>query len=266
MAHWKPKKFFTERWYKTSLIPSFFRKKTAFSNQWPILWSIFFRIPHRIKGKMTRGKQMHTAWSSTNWLVRCCCYREWQVVAAAAAAEKLESTATRPASRSRWATRPRTCRPAPSHRWLNTHTRTRTHTHTHLTALCPGLPRWVGTRKVKPIWILLKQKAVSGGNHQQLNTHTYTATMHTCQHNRQQLRNTGPGVPTTTCSDEWSTAAVCAQKWIFFDCHVFGPTLPYQRCTDANILASVTIQIPSTSTAAPITGTHRCLWRTGIKS
>jgi len=30
------------------------------------------------------------------------------------------------------------------------------HTHTHLTALCPGLPRWAGTRKVKPIWILLK--------------------------------------------------------------------------------------------------------------
>ena len=36
------------------------------------------------------------------------------------------------------------------------------HTHTHLTALCPGLPRWAGTRKVKPIWILLKQQTVSG--------------------------------------------------------------------------------------------------------
>ena len=31
-----------------------------------------------------------------------------------------------------------------------------------LTALCPGLPRWAGTRKVKPIWILLKQETVSG--------------------------------------------------------------------------------------------------------
>ena len=30
-------------------------------------------------------------------------------------------------------------------------------------ALCLGLPiRWVGTRKVKPIWILLKQETVSG--------------------------------------------------------------------------------------------------------
>ena len=34
--------------------------------------------------------------------------------------------------------------------------------HTRLTALCPGLPRWAGTRKVKPIWILLKQETVSG--------------------------------------------------------------------------------------------------------
>ena len=34
--------------------------------------------------------------------------------------------------------------------------------YTHLTALCPGLPGWAGTRKVKPIWILLKQETVSG--------------------------------------------------------------------------------------------------------
>jgi len=40
--------------------------------------------------------------------------------------------------------------------WLHTHT------HTRLTALCPGLPGWAGTRKVKPIWILLKQETVSG--------------------------------------------------------------------------------------------------------
>ena len=37
-----------------------------------------------------------------------------------------------------------------------------THTHTRLTALCPGLPGWAGTRKVKPMWILLKQETVSG--------------------------------------------------------------------------------------------------------
>ena len=36
------------------------------------------------------------------------------------------------------------------------------YTHTHLTALYPGLPRWAGTRKAKPIWILLKEETVSG--------------------------------------------------------------------------------------------------------
>ena len=34
--------------------------------------------------------------------------------------------------------------------------------HTRLTALFPGLPRLAGTRKVKPIWTLLKQETVSG--------------------------------------------------------------------------------------------------------
>jgi len=37
-----------------------------------------------------------------------------------------------------------------------------THTRARLTALCLGLPRSVGTRKVKPIWILLEQETVSG--------------------------------------------------------------------------------------------------------
>ena len=34
--------------------------------------------------------------------------------------------------------------------------------YARLTALFPGLPRWAATRKVKPIWILLKQETVSG--------------------------------------------------------------------------------------------------------
>jgi len=37
-----------------------------------------------------------------------------------------------------------------------------THRHTYLTALFLGLPGWASTRKVKPIWILLKQDTVSG--------------------------------------------------------------------------------------------------------
>jgi len=36
------------------------------------------------------------------------------------------------------------------------------HTHTCLTTLFPGLPRWAGTRKVKPMWIILKQETASG--------------------------------------------------------------------------------------------------------
>jgi len=39
---------------------------------------------------------------------------------------------------------------------------THTHTHTRLTAIFPGLPRSAGTRKEKPIWILLKQETMSG--------------------------------------------------------------------------------------------------------
>ena len=44
-------------------------------------------------------------------------------------------------------------RPKPSDNSLN---------YTRLTALCPGLPRWAGTREVKPIWILLEKETVSG--------------------------------------------------------------------------------------------------------
>ena len=36
--------------------------------------------------------------------------------------------------------------------------------HTPVTSLYPGLPRWAGTRKVKSIWILLKQETVSGSD------------------------------------------------------------------------------------------------------
>ena len=43
-----------------------------------------------------------------------------------------------------------------------THRHTHTHAHTNLMALCPWLPGRAGTRKVKPIWILLKQETVSG--------------------------------------------------------------------------------------------------------
>jgi len=40
-----------------------------------------------------------------------------------------------------------------------------THTHTHTQPFngpFPGLPRWAGTSKLKPVWILLKQQTTSG--------------------------------------------------------------------------------------------------------
>ena len=37
-----------------------------------------------------------------------------------------------------------------------------THTCAYLTALFPGMSGWAITRKVKPIWIFMKQEAVSG--------------------------------------------------------------------------------------------------------
>jgi len=41
-------------------------------------------------------------------------------------------------------------------------TRGHSRQQTRLMALCPGQPGWASTRKVKPIWILLKQETVSG--------------------------------------------------------------------------------------------------------
>jgi len=38
--------------------------------------------------------------------------------------------------------------------------------HTRLTALCPGLPGWAGTRKVKPIWIFTEARDSEWQSHQ----------------------------------------------------------------------------------------------------
>jgi len=55
------------------------------------------------------------------------------------------------------------CRSVSQSRHARTHALTHTHTPTHLfNGPFAGLPGWTGTRKVKPIWILLKQETVSG--------------------------------------------------------------------------------------------------------
>ena len=51
-----------------------------------------------------------------------------------------------------------------THTRAHAHVHAHAHTHKHLIAICPGLPGWAGTRKVKPIWILLKQETVSGSD------------------------------------------------------------------------------------------------------
>ena len=43
-----------------------------------------------------------------------------------------------------------------------TNTQTQTHTHPFNGPLSGTIPGWAGTRKVKPIWILLEQQTVSG--------------------------------------------------------------------------------------------------------
>ena len=55
------------------------------------------------------------------------------------------------------------CTELTTKKWRNRIT-THTHAHTHLTALFPGLSGWASTRKVKPIWISLKQEMVSGSS------------------------------------------------------------------------------------------------------
>ena len=75
-------------------------------------------------------------WSRLNWSI----YKDWSRINLSRNTKAISSAVYTPAC-------------------LNTET---THTHIHLTTLFPGLPGWAGTRKVKPIWILLKQETVSG--------------------------------------------------------------------------------------------------------
>ena len=47
-------------------------------------------------------------------------------------------------------------------RWIKCAVRVINNTLHTFSVICLGLPRWAGIRKVKPIWILLKQETVSG--------------------------------------------------------------------------------------------------------
>jgi len=80
---------------------------------------------------------------------------QWNTVELVAHVERAEADG----ARHRYVRRPkqRLC-----HVLTNSQPYTSKKQNTRLTALFPGLPGWAGTRKVKPIWILLKQTTVSG--------------------------------------------------------------------------------------------------------
>jgi len=83
-----------------------------------------------------RTTATHVAWSVCEWV--CCMSLLVTTVSSTETAEPID----RSVSADNWSVLPQQ--------------------HTRLTALFPGLPGWAGTRKVKPIWILLKQETVSG--------------------------------------------------------------------------------------------------------
>ena len=89
----------------------------------------------------------------------------------------------------------------------------RTHTHTRLTAPCPGLPGWAGTRKVKLIWILLKQETVSGSG---ISKSAPSSRQITTQapHHSVSYRPDALHVTQATASNHWtqSVAAVLSAK------------------------------------------------------
>ena len=107
-------------------------------------------------------------------------------------------------------------------------------THTRLTALCPGLPRWAGTREVKPIWILLNQRDGEWQWHQlghmqvctslQTDNHASTPPLRFLQAGCPSCRPTNQsteGTISTRPLDKYSFShciiAICSNKcWNFF--------------------------------------------------
>jgi len=114
--------------------------------------------------------------------------------------------------------------PRAEFRWLqykiygsHRHTHTHTHTHTRLTAHCPGLPGSAGTREVKPIWILQKQRDCEWQWHQLGYVQVCTSLQADNHANIPQLRFLQAGCP--SCRPTNSIKALKAWShrvvWIF---------------------------------------------------
>jgi len=102
-----------------------------------------------------------------------------------------------------------------------------THTHTRLTAFFLGVPGYSGTRKVKPIWILLKQETVSGSS-------ISCTICKSASHSRQIFlpathRSVFLQARCPSCRPTNSVKALKAQPlFILFQCPVVR--LPHQKC------------------------------------
>jgi len=79
-------------------------------------------------------------------------------------------------------------------------------THSRLTALCPGLPGWASTRKVKQIWILLKQEIVSGSGISWAVCKSALRSRQPCQHPTTQVFYRPDALPAAqpTASKHWN--------------------------------------------------------------
>jgi len=104
------------------------------------------------------------------------------------------------------------------HTHARTHARkhARTHARTRLMALFPGLPRWGSTRKVEPIWILLKQETVSGSGISRAISKSASRSRQTktpAPHHSVFYRPDALSATQPTVSKHWRQSALTAPHW-----------------------------------------------------
>ena len=97
----------------------------------------------------------------------------------------------------------------------------RTHTYTRLTALCLRLPGWAGTKKIKTIWILLKQGTVSGSgiNWAICKSAPRSIQITTPAHHHSVFYRPDAFLPPN--QQHQSTEGLSNLSWIFFFLHLF---------------------------------------------
>jgi len=119
-------------------------------------------LGHTISSSVTGSTSHRSVWSTAKWASLCAGSLHWSGVGLLYR-PRWGCVQSRPSARPSAAVDDSlTPSQRPDYCYTVAHN-TYSHTHTYrLMAICPWLPRWAGTRKVKPIWILLKQETVSG--------------------------------------------------------------------------------------------------------